>query len=66
MNINLITNNKIIFNTKSSLLLSANSSYKLFLQTNKYCTKSLTSSLSLTSSTFISTYGGSILLSIIK
>ena len=61
MNINLISNNKISFKTKSSLLLSANSSYKIFLQTNKYCLKSSISSLILTSSTYISTTGGSII-----
>ncbi len=42
MNLNLISNNIIKSYSSSSLLLNSNSSYKLFLQTNKHCSKSTT------------------------
>ncbi len=55
MNLNLISNNIIKFYSSSSLLFNSNSSYKLFLQRNKYWSKSITASFTMLSTTFTKT-----------
>eukprot|EP01084_Bolivina_argentea_P256760 432410_1 len=61
MNLNLISNNIIKCYSSSALLSNSNSSYKLFLQTNKYCLKTGEASLTMLSTTFLKTLGGSMI-----